>query len=432
MGRVPLPRLQGRRRGRAAGQIRQAARPLFPRDGRGARCAAKPDGFVLDGELMVPRGDRLSFGALQDRLHPAESRIRKLAAETPALLVLFDCLADAGRPDPAGGAAARPPGRAGARRGRLRPRRPGSACRRCTARPRARRRAGSTGRGGALDGVVAKRRDGPMRRASAAMLKVKTHPQRRLRGGRVPLRHAARARSARCCWACTTPRAGSTMSASPRRSADADRPALTERLEALRGRRSASPATRRAARAGGRPSASATWEKLRPELVVEVQLRPGHRRAVPPRHAAAALAPGQGARAMHTRADRRGGSGRASWSKTSCDALGGARLLAELRADAGEARRLRLRAGGRDRGRADQQPDAGAGTELFRNVGVEPTRKRIVVVKSTNHFHAALGRSPTGCLYVDSDGPLPRQYRAHPVHPRAAPAWPLTRTRPAR
>jgi ATP-dependent DNA ligase len=54
---------------------------------------AKADNFVLDGELMVPRGDSLSFGALQDRVHPAESRVRKLAAETPALLVLFDCLA---------------------------------------------------------------------------------------------------------------------------------------------------------------------------------------------------------------------------------------------------------------------------------------------------------------------------------------------------
>ena len=48
--------------------------------------------FVLDGELAIPAGDSLSFDALQMGLHPAESRIRKLAAETPALLILFDIL----------------------------------------------------------------------------------------------------------------------------------------------------------------------------------------------------------------------------------------------------------------------------------------------------------------------------------------------------
>ena len=57
--------------------------------------SAKADNFVLDGELTVPQGDTLSFGALQDRVHPAESRIQKLSAETPALLILFDCLATA-------------------------------------------------------------------------------------------------------------------------------------------------------------------------------------------------------------------------------------------------------------------------------------------------------------------------------------------------
>jgi ATP-dependent DNA ligase len=48
--------------------------------------------FVLDGELAIPVGDSLSFDALQLRLHPAESRVKKLAAETPSLLILFDCL----------------------------------------------------------------------------------------------------------------------------------------------------------------------------------------------------------------------------------------------------------------------------------------------------------------------------------------------------
>jgi ATP-dependent DNA ligase len=48
--------------------------------------------FVLDGELAIPQGDTLSFDALQMRLHPAESRIRKLSVETPAIFILFDCL----------------------------------------------------------------------------------------------------------------------------------------------------------------------------------------------------------------------------------------------------------------------------------------------------------------------------------------------------
>ena len=48
--------------------------------------------FLLDGELIIPVGDVLSFDALQLRLHPAESRVRKLAAEHPAELMLFDAL----------------------------------------------------------------------------------------------------------------------------------------------------------------------------------------------------------------------------------------------------------------------------------------------------------------------------------------------------
>jgi len=48
--------------------------------------------FLIDGELIIPVGDALSFDALQLRLHPAESRVRKLAAETPAELMAFDLL----------------------------------------------------------------------------------------------------------------------------------------------------------------------------------------------------------------------------------------------------------------------------------------------------------------------------------------------------
>src|SRR3954447_9805974 len=54
--------------------------------------AMRADRFVLDGELIIPVGGHLSFDALQLRLHPAESRVKKLAAETPAQLMLFDLL----------------------------------------------------------------------------------------------------------------------------------------------------------------------------------------------------------------------------------------------------------------------------------------------------------------------------------------------------
>src|SRR5437763_14443450 len=49
--------------------------------------------FVLDGEIVVPVGDAYDFDALLQRIHPAESRVKKLAAETPARFVAFDLLA---------------------------------------------------------------------------------------------------------------------------------------------------------------------------------------------------------------------------------------------------------------------------------------------------------------------------------------------------
>jgi ATP-dependent DNA ligase len=48
--------------------------------------------FVLDGEIVVPVGGDLSFDDLLMRIHPAASRIRKLAAETPASFIAFDLL----------------------------------------------------------------------------------------------------------------------------------------------------------------------------------------------------------------------------------------------------------------------------------------------------------------------------------------------------
>jgi ATP-dependent DNA ligase len=48
--------------------------------------------FVVDGELVIELNGRMTFDALQARLHPAASRIRRLSVETPARLILFDML----------------------------------------------------------------------------------------------------------------------------------------------------------------------------------------------------------------------------------------------------------------------------------------------------------------------------------------------------
>ena len=56
--------------------------------------ALKPSRFILDGEIVIPVGKELSFDDLLQRIHPAESRVRKLAKEIPATLIVFDLLAD--------------------------------------------------------------------------------------------------------------------------------------------------------------------------------------------------------------------------------------------------------------------------------------------------------------------------------------------------
>jgi len=53
---------------------------------------------ALDGEVVIVRNGALDFDAMQMRLHPAESRIRRLAAETPAQYVVFDLLVWDGEP----------------------------------------------------------------------------------------------------------------------------------------------------------------------------------------------------------------------------------------------------------------------------------------------------------------------------------------------
>jgi ATP-dependent DNA ligase len=227
---------------------------------------AKADNFVLDGELTVPIGDTLSFGALQDRVHPAESRIRKLAAETPGLLVLFDCLAtakagsllDAPLSDRRAELERLMPGLSKASRARLSPLTFDVA--------EAERWLADTH--GALDGVVGKRRGGTYEGGKRAMVKVKRH------------------RSADCIiggfrYAKNTREVGSLLlglfNAEGKLDhvgftsaiSNADRPALTAKLEALKG-----PPGFTGDAPGG-PSRwsnerSADWQPLRTELVVEV------------------------------------------------------------------------------------------------------------------------------------------------------------------
>src|SRR5262249_47277593 len=58
--------------------------------------ALDPGPLVADGELVLVRDGTFVFEELQLRLHPAESRVRKLAAEIPATLILFDLLEESG------------------------------------------------------------------------------------------------------------------------------------------------------------------------------------------------------------------------------------------------------------------------------------------------------------------------------------------------
>ena len=125
--------------------------------------------FVLDGELIIPLGDRLDFEALQMRLHPAESRVRKLAKETPALFMLFDVLQV--------GAKSFGEQPLSTRRKKLENFFRTSAIDGLLLSPATTDRDLALGwlkrSGGALDGVIAKRLDQPYRFGERAMVKVK-------------------------------------------------------------------------------------------------------------------------------------------------------------------------------------------------------------------------------------------------------------------
>jgi ATP-dependent DNA ligase len=228
----------------------------------GAEC------FVVDGEITIEIKGRPSFDALQMRLHPAESRIRKLSSETPAGLVLFDMLVSAdgkiltSLPLRERRRSLEAFGKNFAVPGRLvlspytRDRNEAEAWLRDSGR-------------GATDGVIAKRLDGPYEPGERAMVKVK------------------RLRTADCVvggfrYESKGAQVGSLLLGLYNHEGRLDhvgftstinneeRPALTRRLEALRkppGFTGKSP---------GGPSRWSTertgeWEPVEPKLVVEVR-----------------------------------------------------------------------------------------------------------------------------------------------------------------
>ena len=227
----------------------------------------KPKRFVVDGELLIPKGKTLSFDALQMRLHPAQSRIDRLSKETPALFMAFDLIEEDGKDYRDENLISR--------RGALEKffqglgRQP-----HLKLSPFSRKLAdakswlGKAG-GGALDGVIAKSLDGAYLAGERAMLKVKC------------------LRSADCVvggfrYATGSRQVGSMLLGLHNADgkldhvgftsgiSDADRPLLTKKLEKLRGGGGFS------GDAPGGPSRwsnerSAAWEPLKPVLVAEVQ-----------------------------------------------------------------------------------------------------------------------------------------------------------------
>ncbi len=223
------------------------------------------DDFVLDGELTIEIDGRLSFDALQMRLHPAASRVEKLAREHQATYQVFDL------PVACGGETmlARPLAERrealerfvrfeGAPRLRLSP----------ATLDRAEAETWLGDLGGDLDGVIAKRVDGPYLPGERAMLKIK------------------RIRSADCVvggfrYGSNSKLVGSLLLGLyddqgklnhvgfTSMLGNDEKPALTRKLEALRG----GPGF--TGRAPGGPSRWSTertgeYEKLKHELVVEV------------------------------------------------------------------------------------------------------------------------------------------------------------------
>ena len=224
--------------------------------------------FVIDGELVIEFEGQFSFDALQARLHPAESRIRKLAAETPAQLILFDILVT-----PDGTNLLRAPlsqrwaaleafANIAAAPGRLV----------LSAMTRDRetaerwfRQAGH----GSIDGVVAKRLVGLYEPGERTMVKVKLHRTADCVVGGFRYQSSSREVGSLLLGLYDSDgrlnHVGFTATIS-----DDERPALTHKLEALR---EAPGFTGTAPGGMSRWSSerSGQWQPLRPELVVEVR-----------------------------------------------------------------------------------------------------------------------------------------------------------------
>ncbi|TMJ02240.1 MAG: ATP-dependent DNA ligase [Alphaproteobacteria bacterium] len=248
----------------------KAGKPLtryFPDVVTAAR-TLKAKQFVLDAEIVVPRDGAFSFDDLLQRIHPAASRIQKLAAETPALLIAFDLLEDElGKPLLQLPLSERRPkleafaGKNFVKRIRIR------------LSPATTRRASAQGWltqvGATLDGIIAKRRDVPYAAGTrGAMVKVKSY------------------RSADCVvggfrYGSNSKLVGSLLLGLydddgllhhvgfTSSIARADKPALTAKLEKLKG----GPGF--TGNAPGGPSRwsterSAEWLPIKPKLVVEV------------------------------------------------------------------------------------------------------------------------------------------------------------------
>ncbi len=131
--------------------------------------ANSPPRCVLDGELILINDGRLDFAALQLRLHPAASRVEKLAAQTPASFVAFDLLA-LGEENLMGRPLAY---RRAALVDALADARPPVYLTPATADPELARHWFETFEGAGLDGVVAKALDAPYQPDKRVMFKVK-------------------------------------------------------------------------------------------------------------------------------------------------------------------------------------------------------------------------------------------------------------------
>jgi ATP-dependent DNA ligase len=225
----------------------------------------KQDSFLVDAELIISVGDVLSFDALQLRLHPAESRVRKLAAESPAELMLFDLLSLDGE-DLSGEPLSE-------RRAALEKFHASIRAPQLKLSPATTDLDTALGwlerSGGALDGVIAKRLDQPYKSGERAMVKVK--PERTadcVVGG---FRYAEKNDLVGSLLLGLYDDAGllnhvGFTSAIPAK----EREQLTRDLEALieepgfTGSKPGGPSRWRTARSGH-------WKPLKPELVVEVK-----------------------------------------------------------------------------------------------------------------------------------------------------------------